>query len=64
MDLNLSPNLFLEINELNRFKKSLRENGYQLALKYLSKSFVLLGQPNVENGQRALLNHVSKTSSS
>lgn len=46
MDLNLSPNLFLEINELNRFKKSLRENGYQLALKYLSKSFGIATNSN------------------
>lgn len=38
-DLIISPNLFLETNELNRFKKFLRDDGYKLIAKYLTKSF-------------------------
>lgn len=35
----ISPNLFLEVNELNRMKKFLDEDGYKLLIKNLTKSF-------------------------
>jgi hypothetical protein len=38
-DVKFSSNLFLEVNELNRFKKSLCEDGYKKLIKYLTKSF-------------------------
>ncbi len=37
--LKFSPNLFLEVNELQRLVKFLADDGYKLAMKSLSKSF-------------------------
>lgn len=39
MDINFSENLFLEVKELNRFKKSIVDNGYKRILKSIVKSF-------------------------
>ena len=36
--LKLSPNLFLEVNELNRLVKSLKDDGYKLLIRHLIKS--------------------------
>lgn len=35
----ISPNLFLEVNELNRIKKFCEDDGYKLLIKNLTKSF-------------------------
>lgn len=37
--LKISPNLFLEVNELNRMRKFIEDDGYKLLMKYLSKTF-------------------------
>jgi len=37
--LKLSPNLFLEVAELSRFRKFIEDDGYKLFMKYLTKSF-------------------------
>ena len=37
--LKFSPNLFLEVNELNRLVKFLDDDGYKRAFKALVKSF-------------------------
>lgn len=36
--VNISPNLFLEVNEINRLIKSLKDDGYKLLIKHLVKS--------------------------
>lgn len=46
MNVKFSTNLFLEVNELNRFKKSLSDNGYKLLIKYLTKSFGIAQNTN------------------
>lgn len=37
--LNISPNLFLEVNELNRLVKFLTDDGYKLLIRHLVKSY-------------------------
>lgn len=39
MDIKFSPNLFLEVAELNRFKRSMVDDGYKKAIKCLARSF-------------------------
>lgn len=39
MDIKFSENLFLEVKELNRFKKSIVDNGYKRILKGIIKNF-------------------------
>ena len=39
MDIKVSPNLFLEVAELNRFKRSMVDDGYKKAIKCLARSF-------------------------
>lgn len=39
MDIKFIENLFLEVKELNRFKKSIVDNGYKRILKSIIKSF-------------------------
>lgn len=36
--LKISPNLFLEVAEINRFRKFIEDDGYKVFLKYLIKS--------------------------
>lgn len=42
MDIKFSENLFLEVKELNRFKKSIVDNGYKRILKGIVKSFGII----------------------
>ena len=44
--LNISPNLFLEVNELNRLIKFLSDDGYKSFLKCLSRSFGIVRNKN------------------
>lgn len=37
--LKISSNLFLEVNELTRFRKLIEDDGYKLFCRYLTKSF-------------------------
>ena len=39
MDVNFSENLFLEVKELNRFKKSIVDNGYKRLFQNLIKRY-------------------------
>ena len=43
MDIKFSPNLFLEVAELNRFKRSMVDDGYKKAIKCLARSFGVVG---------------------
>jgi hypothetical protein len=45
-DLIISPNLFLGVNELDRLKKSLREDGYKRISTYLTNSFGIAQDAN------------------
>ena len=35
-NLNLSPNLFLEVNELKRFRDGIEKDGYKVFVKYIA----------------------------
>ena len=37
--VNISPNLFLEVNELNRMRRFIEDDGYKLIIKNLTKAF-------------------------
>ena len=45
-NLNLSPNLFLEVNELKRFRDGIEKDGYKVFVKYLTKSFGIAQDSN------------------
>ena len=45
-NLNLSPNLFLEVNELKRFRDGIEKDGYKVFVKYLTKSFGIAQNSN------------------
>ena len=44
--LKLSPNLFLEVNELSRLEKFLSDDGYKLIFKSLFSSFGIAREQN------------------
>jgi hypothetical protein len=56
MDIKFSENLFLEVKELNRFKKSIVDNGYKRILKSIIKNFGI-----VENSRNTYFKVSRKT---
>lgn len=44
--LKLSPNLFLEVNELNRMMRFIEDDGYKLLMKYLISNFGIAQNSN------------------
>lgn len=46
--LNISPNLFLEVNELNRMIKFIGDDGYKLIIKNLTKAFGVASSINAD----------------
>lgn len=56
--LKLSPNLFLEVNELQRFNKFLEEDGWKRAMKALTKNYGI-----VQNASNSYFKVTSKSGS-